>query len=678
MPLEEVRGDQLNYNVPSEIKGYWPQLVAKALADNLGPILIFAPRRADTEALAMELAKFLPNPNPLSLSAPQRDLVGEPLARLLKARIAWHHSGLSYGARAGVIEPLAKAGQLRAVVATMGLAAGINFSLRSVALAAASYRRDFAEQPLRPDELLQMFGRAGRRGLDETGYVLVTANEVRMREGYPCHLARSGLVDWGALLTVMRAAAAQGRDPFADAVRVQTRLFTTRPVFLGVEAAMKFPDAPCGLRTDSERARHVRRLVREMLNSAGEWEKFPPVQEKRLGEIRVPCAELHEQVRESSALGGAGCAATGDGSQREPSHRVPDLASEITGHETRPLLSDATALAETGTGNLCVLSEQGGLKTHGRALVVADKLHDDRVVIAKWIRRLTNWTGRQATMDDWRARISPLISKKLAAQRTPVVRFGEHGLRIVAEVDIAGLTAKVPVDRHGVALWRPREREVLPTDCAACPQTDACRELSAATGVALLWRRLGLVDAAGAPTARGRVVSFLHGSDGLAIAAALEDAHYPLDELIYDIANLDAGFRFCGEENRLEGRLVVACRKTYGLQTIPGYLEDGAPPKYGSGAESVVASVHKDPLTKHRWVSGIIGAGDVDRAIIEWRSLLRQIAHSPPMEWPRWTALQAMAKGILSETESPTLTDLPPLEFNQTRRTEHTLRFRRH
>ena len=43
-------------------------------------------------------------------------------------------------------EPLAKAGQLRVVVATMGLAAGINFSLRSVALAGESYRRDEAEQ----------------------------------------------------------------------------------------------------------------------------------------------------------------------------------------------------------------------------------------------------------------------------------------------------------------------------------------------------------------------------------------------------------------------------------------------------------------------------------------------------------------------------------------------------
>ena len=81
---------------------------------------------------------------------------------------------MSYGARAGVIEPLAKAGQLRVVVATMGLAAGINFSLRSVALAGDTYRRDEAEQMLKPEELLQMFGRAGRRGLDETGFVLIT------------------------------------------------------------------------------------------------------------------------------------------------------------------------------------------------------------------------------------------------------------------------------------------------------------------------------------------------------------------------------------------------------------------------------------------------------------------------------------------------------------------------
>jgi replicative superfamily II helicase len=193
--LEEVYANNLSYHLPSEIKGYWPQLVARALAEDLGPILIFAPRRQSAESLASELARVLPVPNPLNLSAPQKSLAGDALAKMLKSRIAYHHSGLSYAARAGVVEPLAKAGQLRVVVATMGLAAGINFSLRSVALAAESYKRDQQEQLLRGDEILQMFGRAGRRGLDETGFILITANQLRLLDAHPCHLARGGSVD---------------------------------------------------------------------------------------------------------------------------------------------------------------------------------------------------------------------------------------------------------------------------------------------------------------------------------------------------------------------------------------------------------------------------------------------------------------------------------------------------
>src|SRR5208283_3508786 len=176
---------------------------------------------------------------------------------------------------------------LRVVVATMGLAAGINFSLRSVALAGESYRRDEAEQLLKPDELLQMFGRAGRRGLDETGFVLITANELRLLDARPGHLSRSGAVDWSALLGLMTAARKLGRDPFIEAVRVQERLFTTKPIFLGVEESMKHPDAPCGLKTDAERARHVRKLVHEMLNSRGEWETMPPLTEEPLRGIKV-------------------------------------------------------------------------------------------------------------------------------------------------------------------------------------------------------------------------------------------------------------------------------------------------------------------------------------------------------------------------------------------------------
>jgi hypothetical protein len=326
-----------------------------------------------------------------------------------------------------------------------------------------------------------------------------------------------------------------------------------------------------------------------------------------------------------------------------------------------------------------VLSEGEAGKTYGRALTVADRLGQDRILLAKWIRRLTNWNGRQVPLPDWKEKIVPLVKERLAQQKTPVVKFQDQAQRIVALVSIADLTLRVPVDRHGVALWKPVEREVLPADCVQCALVPVCRQLPASTGVALLWRRLGLVDAAGVPTLRGRVVSFFTQGDGLAIAAALEAETYPLDELVYDLANLDAGFRFAGEDiNRWGGRLGIVCHEKYGLQSIPGYLENGVPPKYGAGAEQIVASVHKNPLYKQVWTTDLLGPGDIDRVIIEWRSLLRQIAHAPDLDWPRWRCLQALAKTILNETESPTLTDLPQLEYHQTRRVDHRLQLRRH
>ena len=642
VPLEEVWANQLNFHVPTEIRGYWPRLVAKALAEDLGPILIFAPRRQAAESMAADLARNLPTPNPLPLSVEQKQVVGEHLAKLLKSRIAYHHSGLSYATRAGVIEPLAKAGQLRVVVATMGLAAGINFSLRSVALAGESYRRDAVEQPLRSDEILQMFGRAGRRGLDETGFVLITANEIRLLDARSGHLSRSGAVDWSALLGLMQTAAEQGRDPFHAAVRAQERLFTTKPIFLGVEESLKHPDTPCGLHTDAERARHVRRRQREILNSRDEWETYPTLVEKPLREVVVK------------------------------DHPHPGAPSQ-------PALSNQAALEKVGTGMIVVLEErENGEKVYGRASTVADMLNADRVIIAKWVRRMTNWNGRQAEMSVWKEKIAPLLEHKLAGLKTPVVKFLKQAERILAYVSIADLPMRVPVDKHGVALWKPVEREVLPYDCAKCSLVETCKQLQTTTGTALTWRRLNLVDAAGKPTLRGRVVSFFQQGDGLAIAAALEDERYLLDELIYDIANLDGGFRFCGDENRYAGRLAITCHEKFQLQSFPGYLENGLPPKYGYGAEAVVQSVHKNPLNKHMWITELLGAGDIDRAIIEWRSSLRQIAHAPELEWPRWRAFQVLAKGILNETESPTLTDLPKLEYHQTRRVDHRLILRRH
>ena len=93
-------------------------------------------------------------------------------------------------------------------------------------------------------------------------------------------------------------------------------------------------------------------------------------------------------------------------------------------------------------------------------------------------------------------------------------------------------------------------------------------------------------------------------------------------------------------------------------------------------AMSIVMDVHTNGLNKYKWVTEFLGAGDIDRIIIEWRSLLRQTIHSPTLEWDRWKQFQELAHKTLDETESPTLKDLPPLEYDQKQRVDHALRMR--
>lgn len=643
VPLEEVHPMHFSISTPSDLKTYWGRFVGKALAADLGPILIFSPRRQAAESLAQEIASQLPNPNPLELTNEQRHLVGHKMERLLKSRVAYHHSGLSYAVRAGVVEPLAKAGQLRVVIATMGLAAGINFSLKSVAIAGDSYRRNHLEHPIQPDELLQMFGRAGRRGIDETGYALVSANQLGLQHAFPAFLSRSKLVDWGALFGVMASAVELGKNPYEEAVRIQTRLFTTRPIHLGVEESMKFPNAPCGLKTDQERARYVRKKTREFLNSRGEWEIAP-----RSSEIALK--EVWRMVK------------------------APETMPKD--HILIPFLSDPNLVEKYCSGIPVRIGKSGSHDLYHSRQVIAEVLASDKVTLSKWTQRMTGWKHRQVSKKRWNTMVLKLLHERLATRGTPIVQVQESNGKISIIINIEELRTMAIVDRHGLALYKPEVRHVFPTECNTCPQAEICKA-APAHGVVEQWRRLKLIDNEGQPTSRGRIVSFFTKGVGLAIAAAVEASSYDLEELIYDLANLDAGFRFAEEENRWAGRLAYVCRETYGMIHCPGYLENGIPPAYGSGAERVVAAIHKDPNCKQEWVTPTTGAGDIDRIIIEWRSLLRRIAHAPVMENSRWTELQARSRAILHEIESPTCMELPRLPYHQTRRINHRLNFRR-
>lgn len=473
VPLEEVDLEHLARSVPRQITGFWPRLLTAALREDLAPVLVFAPRRQDAERLARQAAAALPPCPPLRLTPEQQSLVTPELARTLAARVAYHHSGLTYGQRAGVIEPLAKAGQLRVVVATLGLSAGINFSLRSVLLAGNRYMSGGVEKDLEPHEILQMAGRAGRRGLDETGFFLVTSQSPRLSHARPQQLKRAPAIPWAFLLRRFQ----QGGDLTELALRFGGRLFSETRLRTGIEDTSRLDPAllPCGQRTDTGRARLVRK--------------------------------------------------------------------------TRRIFKG----------------------------------------------------------------------------------------------------------------------------CKTCPLHAACLELDPQPTLIWQWQRLGIVDHRLQLTRRGQIVAGFLGPEGLALAAALEDPSYPVDELIVDLGNLYGSDRFCGSEPRWAGRLALACQSVYGRFTIPGFLEFGVPIQYGSGAAEIITGLAERDQRKTRLTGEWAGLGDIDRLLVEWRGLLRQIVSAPGPDWDRWKQLQEAARSRLATFPDDPLPVLPRLGPHQKEPISHKL-----
>lgn len=476
VPLEEMDADRLIHGLPSSIEGFWAKRIAGALREGLGPILIFVPHRHEAERLARQFARELPNPHPLTLSDAQRQLVPPELAKLLEARVAYHHSGLTYLQRAGVVEPLAKAGQLRAVVATLGLSAGINFSLRSVLITASTYQHDGMDHFIPGHDLLQMAGRAGRRGLDEIGYFLFSRDTPRLDQARQIRLKRATPLPWPPLLQQLHAE----NSPQTLIREFSGKLFTHEPPSLGMEEAgsMEPTDFPCGQILPTSRARLVRRTRRPFKG------------------------------------------------------------------------------------------------------------------------------------------------------------------------------------------------------CRTCPQRPTCLTLSPDPTLIWHWKQLGLISRKIKPTPRGTIASYFYGPEGLAIAAALDNPEHRLDDLVFDLADLFAAGRFCGSEPRWIGRLADSCRKAYGRLSIDGWLIWGVPIHYGFGGTDVLLQVLNRAKRKSQLTGETAGVGDIDRLVIEWWSLLRQISHAPEDGPERWPLLQAEARAWLEHRDRPQFPELPPLTAEQSKQVEHRLRTR--
>lgn len=114
------------------------------------------------------------------------------------------------------------------------------------------------------------------------------------------------------------------------------------------------------------------------------------------------------------------------------------------------------------------------------------------------------------------------------------------------------------------------------------------------------------------------------------------------------------------------GRLGILCQRVYRRADYPGYLTMGVPEQYGACASEVIRALVADPRCKHKLTNELLRHGDIERALVEWRSLLCHIVLAPAYSLARWMELKAAATELVDKTASPTsavdLATLAPLQ----------------
>ena len=595
VPLDQFPVENLP-RVPDSVHGFWPRVAVAALHAGLTPLLLFAPRRRDAEKMATQIAAALPVDSPLRMAPEDQNLLGRDLTRLLRHRVAFHHSGLPYSARADWIEPLGKAGKLHVIVATTGLAAGINFSVRSVMVTSTSYGDARFQRELRSDELLQMFGRAGRRGLDERGFVLTAPNLPGLLDASPRQLRRVNQMDWPTLLRVMEARASDGSSPLARAALVCERLFSRQKIA---------PDLANALGTSPSSERHGPTRV-EFLGLADCWH---------------PLKSAVEQMR--------------------------PLGLCLARHKERwiPALRAPHSLELLPHGRACKIPE-GRSFAYGKEVSIA-RLTGTHFQPLPWIQKLLGLGKTETFSEDELIRdIIPLLE----SQWSPCFFHSTacHGSNLMARLSLANIPVSALILPDGTALLDPPRRRV-----SSSFEVGESPVFNPAPGsAAYAWRKLGLADDCGAPTPRGRLFSRFQGGEGLMVAAALEDLAYPVEDIVTHLANLRGGPRFMDFADGPSHRLAAVAREIYGHVDHEGYLEGGLCPGFGEGTCEAFSLHRSGGMRALEKETDSIRRGDIERATLEWKSLLRHILHAEDPLFPRWDELQAAARQALEKPVS--------------------------
>lgn len=200
VPLRYILADGRGRLIPSDALGHLPPggrgpgwlgaLMRDLEHYSLLPVILFFPSRRLCDEAARDLAAlraFGPELRAAAMARWERDY---PVLRqhafraaVIDSGVAPHHAGHTIAWRLAVEDLLAR-GLIRAVCATTTLASGLDVPARTVAL--STLVRNSPEGPvvLTTTEFHQMAGRAGRRGKDTLGVVVLpAASREEAREG---------------------------------------------------------------------------------------------------------------------------------------------------------------------------------------------------------------------------------------------------------------------------------------------------------------------------------------------------------------------------------------------------------------------------------------------------------------------------------------------------------------
>ncbi|MGM0557190.1 MAG: DEAD/DEAH box helicase [Myxococcota bacterium] len=139
--------------------------LVERLAKNLakGPVGKRLGRLADTNAINARLRDF---------QEEFPDVLTPQLKSIYRKGIAFHHAGIHVALKA-LVEELYEARLLNALYCTSTFALGINMPARTVIFDSLTKYNGTDVVPLTIREFMQMAGRAGRRGIDEVGDIVV-------------------------------------------------------------------------------------------------------------------------------------------------------------------------------------------------------------------------------------------------------------------------------------------------------------------------------------------------------------------------------------------------------------------------------------------------------------------------------------------------------------------------